>query len=64
MITCPNCGSENVVSESKGSRQFVDGQVDDNIEQIYLCLNCLEEVPPPEPALDYSKFHSTDDLPF
>ena len=69
MITCPSCQSDNVASQSKGSRRFVDGEVDDNIELIYICLSCFEEVPPPdfdehEPELDYKKLHSTDDLPF
>lgn len=68
MTICPNCQSENVVPQTIGSRRFVDGEVDDNIELVYICLDCFEYVPAPDESPDlevgFEEVVDADDLPF
>lgn len=39
-----NCIHENTVLDTTGSRRFVDGDVDDDIEVRVLCLDCKETI--------------------
>ena len=36
------CLHRHVVSVTTGSRRFVEGEVDDDIKEYLLCLDCLE----------------------
>ncbi len=41
MNACPH---KHVILQSTGRRRFIDGEVDDNIREYYLCVDCWEEL--------------------
>lgn len=42
--TCPKCGSEKLVTDSRGQFHFNGGAVDDDVEDYLVCTECGEVV--------------------